>query len=79
MRPRLRRAARTLRPPTVALDQGILDVAKLRRGKSITLTGTAQRGQTPSLNFARSCPALNGKGYSQCETTKVEVKLTRRK
>ena len=63
----------------VALDRTVGEVAKLRKGQSITLTGTAQRGRAPNWNFNTSCPPLSGKGYRQCETTKVEVKLTRRK
>jgi hypothetical protein len=63
----------------VALDRKVGALTRLGKGKSITLTGTAQRGLTPSLNFKTTCPPLNGKGFSQCETTKVQVKLTRRK
>jgi hypothetical protein len=62
----------------IALDRKVTDIAKLRKGKTITLTGTLQRGLSPSMSFKTSCPRLAGPGYTQCETTKVTVQLKRR-
>lgn len=63
----------------IMLDRDLADIARMRRGKTITLSGTMVRGLSPSLNFKTSCPRLAGAGFTQCETTKVEVTLTRRR
>jgi hypothetical protein len=62
----------------VTLDHTLADVARLRRGKAITLKGTARRGFTDKLTFRTTCPELKGPGFQACQTVDVEVRLRRR-
>jgi hypothetical protein len=61
------------------LDRSLAEVARLKPGKSMTLTGTRTTGLTPALVFKTSCPALKGAGYQECDTEKVTVVLKRRR
>lgn len=61
------------------LDRSLAEIARLKPGKSMTLTGTRTTGLTPALVFKTSCPALKGAGYQECDTEKVTVVLKRRR
>lgn len=52
-------------------------IARLRKGRKVTLTATARSGYSTVGGRRESCPKLEGEGRPECATTKLTIVVRR--